>query len=92
MKQHTLAGSITLQGKGLHTGRTVTLTLKPANENTGFVFVRLDLEGNPIIEADANYVTSTERGTVLEKKGVKIQTCEHILAALVGMNLDNVSI
>ena len=92
MKQHTLAGSITLQGKGLHTGRNVTLTLKPANENTGFVFVRLDLEGNPVIEADANYVTSTERGTVLEKKGVKIQTCEHILAALVGMNLDNVSI
>ena len=90
MKQHTLAGSITLQGKGLHTGRNVTLTLKPANENTGFVFVRLDLEGNPVIEADANYVTSTERGTVLEKKGVKIQTCEHILAALVGMNLDNV--
>ena len=90
MKQHTLAGSITLQGKGLHTGKNVTLTLKPANENTGFVFVRVDLEGNPVIEAEASYVTSTERGTVLEKKGVKIQTCEHILAALVGMNLDNV--
>jgi len=92
VKQYTLAAPVTLQGKGLHTGKNVTLTLKPANENTGFVFVRLDLEGNPIIEADANYVTSTERGTVLEKKGVKIQTCEHILAALVGMNLDNVSI
>ena len=90
MKQYTLAAPVTLQGKGLHTGKNVTLTLKPANENTGFVFVRVDLEGNPVIEAEASYVTSTERGTVLEKKGVKIQTCEHILAALVGMNLDNV--
>ena len=92
MKQYTLAAPVTLQGKGLHTGKNVTLTLKPANENTGFVFVRVDLEGNPVIEAEASYVTSTERGTVLEKKGVKIQTCEHILAALVGMNLDNVII
>ena len=92
MKQYTLAAPVTLQGKGLHTGKNVTLTLKPAAENTGFVFVRVDLEGSPIIEADAAYVTSTERGTVLEKKGVKIQTCEHVLAALVGMNLDNVSI
>jgi len=90
VKQYTLAAPVTLQGKGLHTGKNVTLTLKPANENTGFVFVRVDLEGNPVIEAEASYVTSTERGTVLEKKGVKIQTCEHILAALVGMNLDNV--
>ena len=90
MKQHTLASEVTLEGKGLHTGKNVTLTLKPAPENTGFIFVRIDLEGHPIIEADANYVSNTERGTVLEKKGVKIQTCEHILAALVGMDLDNV--
>ena len=67
MKQYTLAAPVTLQGKGLHTGKNVTLTLKPANENTGFVFVRVDLEGNPVIEAEASYVTSTERGTVLEK-------------------------
>ena len=92
MKQHTLASEVTLEGKGLHTGKNVTLTLKPAPENTGFIFVRIDLEGHPIIEADANYVSNTERGTVLEKKGVKIQTCEHILAALVGMDLDNVII
>lgn len=92
MKQHTLASEVTLEGKGLHTGKNVTLTLKPASENTGFIFVRIDLEGHPIIEADANYVSNTERGTVLEKKGVKIQTCEHILAALVGMDLDNVII
>lgn len=92
MKQHTLSKEVTLQGKGLHTGKDVTLTLKPAPVNTGFVFVRVDLEGSPIIEADATYVTNTERGTVLEKKGVRIQTCEHILASLVGMNLDNVII
>lgn len=92
MKQHTLSREVTLQGKGLHTGKDVTLTLKPAPVNTGFVFVRVDLEGSPIIEADAAYVTNTERGTVLEKKGVRIQTCEHILASLVGMNLDNVII
>lgn len=92
MKQHTLSKEVTLQGKGLHTGKDVTLTLKPAPVNTGFVFVRVDLEGSPIIEADAAYVTNTERGTVLEKKGVRIQTCEHILASLVGMNLDNVII
>jgi UDP-3-O-[3-hydroxymyristoyl] N-acetylglucosamine deacetylase len=92
VKQHTLASEVTLEGKGLHTGKNVTLTLKPASENTGFIFVRIDLEGHPIIEADANYVSNTERGTVLEKKGVKIQTCEHILAALVGMDLDNVII
>lgn len=92
MKQHTLSTEITLTGKGLHTGKDVTLTLKPAPINTGFVFVRVDLEGAPHIEADANYVTNTERGTVLEKKGVRIQTCEHVLASLVGMNLDNVFI
>ncbi|MDO4881663.1 MAG: bifunctional UDP-3-O-[3-hydroxymyristoyl] N-acetylglucosamine deacetylase/3-hydroxyacyl-ACP dehydratase [Capnocytophaga sp.] len=92
MKQHTLASEVTLEGKGLHTGKNVTLTLKPAPENTGFVFVRIDLEGHPVIEADANYVSNTDRGTVLEKKGVKIQTCEHVLAALVGMDLDNVII
>ncbi len=88
-KQKTLKQEFTLKGKGLHTGREVTMTIKPASVNTGFVFVRVDLEGQPTIEADATYVTSTERGTVLEKKGVKIHTCEHILAALTGMDLDN---
>lgn len=92
MKQNTLLQEVTLEGKGLHTGKDVTLTLKPAPENTGFIFVRVDLEGKPTIEADANLVSNTERGTVLEKNGVRIQTCEHILAALVGMDLDNVII
>ena len=88
-KQKTLKGEISLSGIGLHTGKEVTLTIKPAKENTGYVFVRTDLEGNPQIEADANYVVSTDRGTTLEKSGVKIYTCEHVLAALVGMDVDN---
>lgn len=89
-KQKTLKQEISLSGIGLHTGKEVTLTMKPAKENTGFVFVRTDLEGHPQVEADVNYVTTTERGTTLEKLGVRIHTCEHILAALVGCNLDNV--
>ncbi len=89
-KQKTIQEEIHLSGIGLHTGKEVNLTMKPAKENTGFVFVRTDLEGRPQVEADVNYVTTTERGTTLEKLGVKIHTCEHLLAALVGMDLDNV--
>ena len=89
-KQKTLKEEISLSGIGLHTGKEVVLTMKPAKENTGFVFVRTDLEWCPQVEADANYVTTTDRGTTLEKSGVKIHTCEHVLAALVGMDLDNV--
>lgn len=92
VKQNTLANQISLEGVGLHTGQNVKMTLKPAPVNHGYTFVRVDLEGSPVIEADVNYVINTERGTVLEKKGVKIQTCEHVLAALVGMDLDNVII
>ena len=92
VKQNTLSKEITLEGIGLHTGREVKMVLKPAPVDNGFTFVRTDLEGSPVVEADANYVSNTERGTVLEKKGVKIQTCEHVLAALVGMDLDNVII
>lgn len=92
VNQKTIAKEITLKGVGLHTGNEVILTFKPAPENHGFVFERVDLEGSPKIEADANYVINTQRGTVLEKFGVKIQTCEHVLAALTGMDLDNVLI
>ncbi|MDD3457866.1 MAG: bifunctional UDP-3-O-[3-hydroxymyristoyl] N-acetylglucosamine deacetylase/3-hydroxyacyl-ACP dehydratase [Weeksellaceae bacterium] len=91
-KQKTLAGECVLKGVGLHTGCEVNVTLKPAPVNTGFVFVRTDLEGMPHVEADANYVTSTDRGTTIEKKGVEIHTTEHLLAALTGMDLDNVYI
>ncbi len=88
-RQRTIGKEISLTGVGLHTGKDVTLTFKPAPENFGYAFVRVDLEGHPVIEADANYVVNTQRGTNLEKRGVKIQTSEHVLAALVGMEVDN---
>jgi UDP-3-O-[3-hydroxymyristoyl] N-acetylglucosamine deacetylase / 3-hydroxyacyl-[acyl-carrier-protein] dehydratase len=92
VKQKTIKTEISLTGVGLHTGKEVKMTFKPAPINAGFSFVRIDLEGEPIIEADANYVVNTQRGTNLEKLGVKIQTPEHVLAALVGCDLDNVII
>ena len=92
VKQKTIKSEISLTGVGLHTGNEVKITFKPAPINNGFTFVRVDLEGSPIIEADANYVVNTQRGTNLEKLGVKIQTPEHVLAALVGCDLDNVII
>jgi UDP-3-O-[3-hydroxymyristoyl] N-acetylglucosamine deacetylase/3-hydroxyacyl-[acyl-carrier-protein] dehydratase len=92
VKQTTIASEVSLTGVGLHTGQEVTMTFKPAPINNGFTFVRVDLEGMPIIEADANYVVNTQRGTNLEKRGVMIQTPEHVLAALVGCDLDNVII
>lgn len=88
-KQRTLEKEVSLTGVGLHTGAEVTITFKPAPENYGYAFVRVDLEGHPVVEADANYVVNTQRGTNLEKRGVKIQTSEHVLAALVGMEVDN---
>ncbi|MGW9686193.1 bifunctional UDP-3-O-[3-hydroxymyristoyl] N-acetylglucosamine deacetylase/3-hydroxyacyl-ACP dehydratase [Flagellimonas sp. 2504JD1-5] len=91
-KQRTIKEKVTLKGVGLHTGENVTMTFVPAKENHGFAFKRVDLEGEPIIEADANYVINTQRGTNLEKNGVKIQTSEHVLAALVGLDIDNVLI
>lgn len=90
--QKTIKEAISLTGVGLHTGKDVTLTFKPAEVNSGLAFKRVDLEGEPVIEADANYVTNTQRGTCLEKNGVTIQTSEHVLAALVGMDIDNVII
>jgi len=89
VKQKTIANEVSLKGVGLHTGKDVTLTFKPAPENNGFAFKRIDLEGNPVIEADASYVTNTQRGTCLEKNGVTIQTSEHVLAALIGIDIDN---
>ncbi|MDG1329760.1 MAG: bifunctional UDP-3-O-[3-hydroxymyristoyl] N-acetylglucosamine deacetylase/3-hydroxyacyl-ACP dehydratase [Flavobacteriaceae bacterium] len=89
IKQKTIAKEVTLSGVGLHTGKSVTMTFKPAPENSGYSFVRIDLEGRPIIEADANYVVTTQRGTNLEKNGVNINTSEHVLAALVGLEIDN---
>ncbi len=91
-KQKTIKSEISLSGVGLHTGNTVSMTFKPAPINHGFAFVRIDLEGNPTIEASAEYVVNTQRGTNLEKKGVQIQTSEHVLAAAVGLDIDNLII
>ncbi len=91
-KQTTIKNEITLSGVGLHTGNDVTMTFKPAPENSGYAFVRVDLEGKPTIEAKAEYVTNTQRGTNLEKNGVQIQTSEHVLAAAVGLGIDNLII
>ncbi|AGC78006.1 3-hydroxyacyl-[acyl-carrier-protein] dehydratase /UDP-3-O-[3-hydroxymyristoyl] N-acetylglucosamine deacetylase [Nonlabens dokdonensis] len=88
-KQTTIKDEVTLSGVGLHTGKKVTLVFKAAPENHGYAFQRVDLEGSPIIEANANYVTDTKRGTTLDKRGVQINTCEHVLAALVGLEIDN---
>jgi UDP-3-O-[3-hydroxymyristoyl] N-acetylglucosamine deacetylase/3-hydroxyacyl-[acyl-carrier-protein] dehydratase len=91
-KQKTIQKEVHLSGVGLHTGNTVNMTIKPAPINHGFAFIRTDLEGCPTIEARAEYVTNTQRGTNLEKNGVLIQTSEHVLAAAVGLDIDNLLI
>jgi UDP-3-O-[3-hydroxymyristoyl] N-acetylglucosamine deacetylase / 3-hydroxyacyl-[acyl-carrier-protein] dehydratase len=91
-KQKTLAKPFTVNGKGLHTGVNVTMTFLPAPENHGFRFKRIDLPHQPVVEADASNVADTSRSTLLEKNGARIGTVEHTLAALTGMDLDNVLI
>jgi UDP-3-O-[3-hydroxymyristoyl] N-acetylglucosamine deacetylase/3-hydroxyacyl-[acyl-carrier-protein] dehydratase len=88
-KQHTLSSAVTISGTGLHTGILADLTLHPANPGFGFQFKRIDLPHQPIIKADCDLVTDTSRGTTLESEGVKVSTVEHVLAALVGMGVDN---
>ena len=91
-QQHSIKHEVSISGIGLHTGQEVTLTFKPAPINHGISFKRIDLEGYPIIEADVKYVTETDRGTTLDKKGVKLQNIEHVLAACAGLKLDNLLI
>ncbi|HRI27080.1 MAG TPA: bifunctional UDP-3-O-[3-hydroxymyristoyl] N-acetylglucosamine deacetylase/3-hydroxyacyl-ACP dehydratase, partial [Chitinophagales bacterium] len=94
MNQHqqTIQRSVTLSGTGLHTGKTATLTLLPAPPNTGIVFVRTDAENNPAIPALVENVTQTLRSTTIEANGVKVITIEHLLAALAGLQIDNLFI
>ena len=87
--QHTLAGPATLEGTSLHTGQKVTLTFKPAPEDHGFKFRRVDLPDQPFILADANKVQTVERATTLAEGSVKVHTVEHVISALVGMGVDN---
>jgi UDP-3-O-[3-hydroxymyristoyl] N-acetylglucosamine deacetylase/3-hydroxyacyl-[acyl-carrier-protein] dehydratase len=91
-RQRTLKASVTVEGVGLHTGQRAVLTVRPAPENHGYVFKRIDLDGQPEIPADATLVVSTDRGTTLGKAGVSVHTTEHILAALYGCEIDNATI
>jgi UDP-3-O-[3-hydroxymyristoyl] N-acetylglucosamine deacetylase/3-hydroxyacyl-[acyl-carrier-protein] dehydratase len=91
-KQQTIKREVSLSGVGLHTGNTVNMTFKPAPIDHGYAFTRVDLEGQPIIAAKVEYVVNTQRGTNLEKNGVQIQTSEHVLAAAVGLGIDNLLI
>jgi UDP-3-O-[3-hydroxymyristoyl] N-acetylglucosamine deacetylase / 3-hydroxyacyl-[acyl-carrier-protein] dehydratase len=88
-KQRTLAKEISLNGKGLHTGINVTVTFKPAAANHGYKFCRVDLPGRPVIDALAEHVTETSRGTTLVQNNASVQTIEHILAAFHGLRVDN---
>lgn len=91
-KQTTLKGPVTVVGVGLHTGAQVTMTFKPAAENHGYKFQRIDLDGSPIIDADVDLVTDTSRGTTITQNGASVSTIEHTLAALAGLEIDNVLI
>ncbi len=88
-KQFTIAGEVTISGKGLHTAMVANVTIKPAEAGTGIKFVRTDIEGNPEIPALAEYVVDATRCTVLGKGDVKIHTVEHCLAAVWGSSIDN---
>lgn len=89
LKQQTLKGSFSLCGKGLHTGLSLTVTFNPAAENTGYKIQRIDVDGMPVIDAVAENVIDTQRGTVIGKGDVRISTVEHGLAALYALGIDN---
>ncbi len=91
-KQHTIQKSVTVSGVGLHTGVPVNMTFLPAKPGHGYKFQRVDLEGSPIVNADVDNVVDLSRGTTIEQGGARINTVEHTLAALVGLELDNVLI
>ncbi len=92
LKQTTIKKPVTISGVGLHTGEKVTMTFKPAPENHWYKFQRIDLPGKPIINADVDNVVDTSRGTTLQQNDAKVNTTEHALAALVGLQIDNVLI
>ena len=92
MLQKTIRDVVSVSGIGLHTGRNVTMTFKPAPENSGYRFLRTDLPDAPIIPADVQFVVTTNRGTTLQIRDVQISTVEHTLSALTGLGIDNVMI
>ncbi|MDR1416221.1 MAG: bifunctional UDP-3-O-[3-hydroxymyristoyl] N-acetylglucosamine deacetylase/3-hydroxyacyl-ACP dehydratase [Prevotellaceae bacterium] len=89
INQRTIKEEVTFNGKGLHTGLLVEMVVCPAAANHGVKFQRVDMEGQPVINAVADYVTDTSRGTTIEHDGVKVSTIEHIMAALFGLGIDN---
>jgi UDP-3-O-[3-hydroxymyristoyl] N-acetylglucosamine deacetylase/3-hydroxyacyl-[acyl-carrier-protein] dehydratase len=91
-KQHTIAKEVSISGVGLHTGVEAKLTFVPAPTNHGIKFQRIDLEGEPIANADVDNVVDTSRGTTIEENGARINTVEHVMAALVGLEIDNILI
>jgi UDP-3-O-[3-hydroxymyristoyl] N-acetylglucosamine deacetylase/3-hydroxyacyl-[acyl-carrier-protein] dehydratase len=88
-KQRTIKKAVSISGVGLHTGQKVTLTFKPAPGNHGYKFQRIDLPNQPVIDADVDNVVDTARGTTLEQNGARVSTTEHVLAALLGLQIDN---
>lgn len=92
IKQHTIKKSVTLSGVGLHTGVDTNMTFLPAKPDHGIKFQRVDLDGQPIVDADVDNVVDLSRGTTIEQSGARVNTVEHTLAALVGLEIDNVLI
>src|SRR5476651_987951 len=92
IKQRTIKSPVSVSGSGLHTGEKVTMTFNPAPANHGYKFRRIDVEGMPVIDADVDNVTDTSRGTTISQNGASVSTIEHVLAALVGLEIDNVLI
>lgn len=87
--QKTIKESVTIEGPGIHTGKYVTMVIKPADPNTGIHFQRIDLAGQPMVKADVDNVIETNRSTTIEANGAKVGTIEHLMAALTGMQIDN---
>lgn len=92
VRQRTIKLPVTVSGTGLHTGQKVSMTFKPAPENHGFKFKRIDMPGSPLIDVDVDNVSDTSRGTTIEQNGASVSTIEHVMASLVGLELDNILI
>ena len=90
MNTHTISSPVSLSGRGLHTGKNVTVTFNPAPEHTGILFRRVDLPGQPMVHAIATNVFDTSRGTSIKENNAEVRTVEHLMAALAGLQIDNV--
>ncbi len=89
-KQRTIKNPVTLSGVGLHTGNKSNMTFKPAPENSGIIFKRIDLPGSPEIPADIDHVIDISRGTTIAKEGAEVHTVEHVLASIMGSEIDSI--